>query len=292
MTRFDPHRLGLPALLLAVVAVSPPAVAGEPCRAEGKLAVLPGVPEASGLALSRRTPGVLWTHNDSGPPVVFALDTGGNPKGKVQITGASVVDWEDIEVGSCGSKPCLYVADIGDNRAVRPQITVYRVPEPLPGDAASAPAEALHARYPDGAQDAEALLVGAGGALFIATKGETAPPALYRFPLPLKPGATVTLERVAALGDGKHGKRRITDGAVSPDGRWAALRTHTTVHFYRAADLAAGRLQEVLRADLSPLRERQGEGLALDDAGTVYVAGEGGAKRGTFGRFSCALPSP
>jgi hypothetical protein len=267
-----------------------PAEAGAACQAAGKLGVLTGLAEASGLALGRRTRGVLWAHNDSGPPVIFALDASGNVKGRVQVTGAAVVDWEDVEVGPCGSGACLYVADIGDNQARRPQITVYRVPEPLPGDAATAPAEAFHARYPDRPQDAEALLVAPGGALFVATKGETAPPALYRFPLPLKAGATVTLERVAALGDGKGTRARITDGAVSPDGRWAALRTHQAVVFYRAADLASGRLQEVLRADLTPLREPQGEGLALDDGGTVYVCGEA-PRRGTFARVTCTLPA-
>ena len=30
--------------------------------------------EGSGLAASRKTPGLFWSHNDSGKPVVFALD--------------------------------------------------------------------------------------------------------------------------------------------------------------------------------------------------------------------------
>jgi hypothetical protein len=273
------------------------ASAAAPCEAAGALVALPGLPEASGLALSRRTPGLLWSHNDQGPPMVVALDTAGAIKGRVRITGAAVEDWEDVEVGACPAGSCLYVGDIGDNFARRPRITVYRVPEPLASDSATPPAEALHATYPDRPQDAEALLVTAKGELLVATKGESAASALYRFPMPLRPGATVTLERVAALEvepSGTKGntrrRERITDGAVSPDGHWAALRTHRAVLFYRPSDLAAGNPHEAFRVDLSFLREPQGEGLAIDSEGAVYLCGEGGAKRGTFARLTCTFP--
>jgi hypothetical protein len=115
--------------------------------------------------------------------------------------------------------------------------------------------------------------------------------------MPLRPGATVTLERVAALEvepsarkDNTRRRERITDGAVSPDGHWAALRTHHAVLFYRASDLVAGNPHEAFRVDLSFLREPQGEGLAIDSEGAVYLCGEGGAKRGTFARLTCTFP--
>jgi hypothetical protein len=259
-----------------------------PCQPSGRLAALSDLPEASGLALSRRTPGVLWSHNDSGAAVVYALDAAGAAKGRVKVTGATVVDWEDVEVAPCPSGSCLYVADIGDNPGNRKQITVYRVPEPLPTDSATAAAEAFHATYPDGAQDAEALLVTGKGELWVATKGVKGPAALYRFPGSFQAGATVRLERVAGLGLGD--KQRITDGAVSPDGPWSALRTHDEVLFYRTSELGSGKLTEALRADVSGLKEPQGEGLAIATDGTVYLASEGGGKGGTFARVTCTLP--
>jgi hypothetical protein len=273
--------------------------ASTPCQTAAGLRVLPDLPEASGLAVSRRTPGVLWSHNDQGPPVVVALDTGGAVKGRVTLTGATIEDWEDVEVGSCPAGSCLYVADIGDNTARRRRITVYRVPEPLPADKATSPAEAFHAAYPEGPQDAEALLVTPKGEVFVATKGETRPAALYRFPMPLKPGASVTLERVAGLegevgpkgGKGKaKNRQRITGGAVSPDGKWAALRTHQAILFYHAADLGSGSLREAFRVDVSSLKEPQGEGVALGADGAVYLCGEGGGKGGTLAHLTCALP--
>ena len=259
-----------------------------PCQASGGLTALSSLPEASGLALSRRTPGLLWSHNDSGAAVVYALNASGALQGRVKVSGAAVVDWEDVEVAACPSGSCLYVADIGDNPGTRKQITVYRVPEPLPTDSATPAAEAFHATFPDGPHDAEALLVTGKGELWVATKGVKGPAALYRSPEPFRAGATVRLERVADLGLG--GKQRITDGAVSPDGQWSALRTHDAVLFYRTSELGSGKLTEALRADVGGLKEPQGEGLALAGDGTVYLAGEGGGKGGTFARVTCTLP--
>jgi hypothetical protein len=157
------------------------------------------VHESSGVAVSRQHAGTFWTHNDSG-------------------------------------EPYIYIADIGDNDAKRPLITVYRVPEPTPGEAQTRPAEALQASYPDGAHDAEALFVH-NGQMYILTKGETGPVALYRFPSSTQPGQTVRLERVREFaGDDVKRKERITGADASPDGRWIAVRTLRDLSLYPTAD--------------------------------------------------------
>jgi hypothetical protein len=282
-------------LLVAVVLmVIPPSVPAQPqdsaqCRPAGPVARMTGLAEASGLAVSRRVPGRLWSHDDSGQPVVVALDARGAVAGEVRVTGATVEDWEAIAAGPCGTGSCLYIGDIGDNNASRDRITLYRVPEP---EAAigSAVAETFHATYPDGAHDAETLLVSGDGRLHIVTKGETGPIALYRFPARLQSGSAMKLERVGAVASGKaNADARITDGAVSPDGQHVVLRTNSALTFYRASDLLAGQWRPTKRVDLAPLREPQGEGVALGPGDTVYVAGEAGGSRqgGTFARFAC-----
>jgi hypothetical protein len=261
------------------------------CRPTGPLVEVPGLAEGSGLAVSRRVPGRLWTHNDSGDPVVVSVDTRGAVIGQVRLTGATVEDWEAIAVGPCGTGSCLHVGDIGDNEGRRKRITIYRLPEPDGTNSAAPVADAFHATYPDGAQDAETLLVGGDGRLHIVTKGENGPVAIYRFPVQLKSGATVTLERVGSGGAGKGGgASRITDGSVSPDGQWAVLRTKSALTFYRTSDLLAGQWREANRVDLTPLQEPQGEGVALGADNIVFLAGEGGGKSkpGSFARFSCA----
>ena len=258
-------------------------------RPAGPLVKVAGLSEASGLAVSRRVPGRLWTHNDSGEPIVFALDARGSVTGRVRLMGAAVEDWEAIAVGPCGTGSCLHLGDIGDNEAKRKRITIYRLPEPDGASGSASVADVFHGTYPDGPHDAEALLIGGDGRIHIVTKGETGPVAIYRFPAQLKSGATVKLERVGSGGGKSDEKSRITDGAVSPDGQWAVLRTKSALTFYRTSDLLAGQWRAANRVDLTMLKEAQGEGVALGADNAVFLAGEGGEKGqpGSFARFSC-----
>jgi hypothetical protein len=264
------------------------------CRAAGQTVRLRDLPEASGVASSRRTPEVFWAHNDSGAPVIFALDRQGALKGRVRLTGATVKDWEDIAVGPCSQGSCVYLADIGDNNAKRKEITLYRVVEPAPGDAATGPVEAFQARYPDGPHDAESLLVTGDSDVFLITKGDPGPVALYRFPKPLASGKTVTLERIGGP-DGARKvapKNRPTAAAVSPDGQWVAVRTTAWVAFYRTADLTSGRWREAFRTDLSSLGERRGEGVTFAGNDAIVLVGEAEnptAGSGTFARLTCTF---
>ena len=126
---------------------------------------LPGLPEASGLAIGRRGPDRLWTHNDSGAPELVALDRAGRVVARVTVTGAEVEDWEAVAAGSCPAGSCLFNGDIGDNDAVRPFVTIYRLEEPAGSPPSSLAADVVRATYPDGPRDAETLLVTADGGL-------------------------------------------------------------------------------------------------------------------------------
>ena len=145
-------------------------------------------------------------------------------------------------------------------------------------------------RYPDGAHDAEALLVTPKGDILVVTKGDPGPVRLYRLPPDAKPGGTVTLQAIGKLlqSNKPAADDRITDGAVSPNGAWVALRTKTTILLYRAEDLISGNWKEASRSSLKELGEPQGEGIAFGDERTIYVVGEGGGKSqaGTFGPFT------
>jgi hypothetical protein len=267
------------------------ALAGDSvCRVEGAPVALPDrLSEASGIAPGRRAPEVLWSHNDSGEPLLHAFTAAGVRLGEVRVTGATVRDWEDVASGPCAGGSCLYVADIGDNAASRRSITVYRLPEPAATDRESRPADAFHATYPDGRHDAEAMFVLPDGGIYIVTKGETGAIALYRFPQPLRAGATVALERIVALGGAARRRDRITGASASPDGGWVALRTLDSVELYRTAALLGGTPGAPIHVDLRPLAETQGEGVGWGPAGTVYLSSESGKKRtpGTLARLTC-----
>ena len=259
------------------------------CTPKAALVELARLTEASGLAASQRTPGRLWTHNDSGQPVLFALDNRGAVTGQVRVGGAKVEDWEAIAVGPCETGSCIYIGDIGDNDAKRRRITIYRVPEPEQASGTVKVADVLHASYPDGAHDAETLLV-AAGRLYVVTKGSTGPMAIYGFPARLQPGTTMKLERLGEASLKADDASRITDGSVSPDGRTVVLRSRSALTFYDPADLLAGRWRAVSTVAVTPIKEPQGEGVVLGADNVVFLAGEGGGKKrpGTFARFSCA----
>ena len=277
-------RLVLGGILTAAVLARCLAAAQPPlCTITAGITPLAGVGEASGVAVSRRTPGILWSHNDSGRASLFAFDNTGNARGRVELTGVSIDDWEDLAAGSCPEGSCLYIADIGDNNRVRPGITIYRVPEPRPDDQMTKPAEAWTMTYPDGPHDAETLFAASGGQLFLVSKEDARTTALYRVPAPSGFGIG-KLQQVAQLP-----LTRVTGGAASPDGDWVALRTNTELLFYPAADLIAGKSAQPRRFDLKPLKERQGEGVTFGPDGVIYLVGEGGGRGGTLATIKCAL---
>ena len=290
------HQLGVAAIVASLsfantaVSNAQPSAAPQ-CQSSGKLVRVAELPEGSGVAISRRSPGRLWAHNDSGTELV-ALDAKGSVTGRVRLSGAKIEDWEAVAVGACPAGSCVYIGDIGDNQAKRKHVTVYRIAEPAAESSVDVK-DTFHATYPDGAQDAEALLVAPNGNLFIVTKGETGSVGLYRFPKELRPGATHQLERVGkARASGKSAEtERITDGAVSPDGTWVVLRTKQSVAFHRASDFFAGNWAEAGRLDLKATGEAQGEGVAMAADGTVYLTGEGGGKSqpGTFAKLACSV---
>jgi hypothetical protein len=300
MTRFggglgQGHPVGF--VFLAVSLLSVPGGAQQSCRAVGQLMSVSELPEASGVAASRNTPGQLWLHNDSGQPALFAVAADGTPRGRVRVYGAGVRDWEDIDVGPCPQGSCIYVGDIGDNNAKRRDVVIYRVAEPDAGAGTSAPSESMRLTYPDGPTDAEAFFVLPNGNLFIVTKGERGPAVLYRVP-EFRNGTTAQLYRVAAVVDAEGNanavvarRNRITGASASRDGRWVVLRSLHAITFYAADAFTAGDIREILRFDVSAFREIQGEGVAFGEDGTVWLSSEGGGsgRQGTIARLDCTL---
>lgn len=290
----DATRVAAPVAAVVASGAAADSAAGPVCRRDAAGIPLPdAVHESSGLAVGGDG-NVLWTHNDSGRPVLHAVGLDGRALGQVAVTGAANADWEDLATGPCpGGGRCLYVADIGDNQASRRSITLYRVAEPSPRDGRTLPAEALTATYPDGPQDAEALFVLPDGAVYIVTKGETGGVVLYQLPRTARPGTPATLRRVAELRQGPVDRRdRITGAAASPDGQWLALRTLREVAFHRTGSLSAGSLGPPLTYDLGELEEPQGEAVAFGQGGVVHLSSEGGKKEtpATLARLTCSLP--
>lgn len=287
-------RLGVPVLLGACGA----APQGEPdpvCRVVQRTLALPdGLGEASGAAWSRAHAGAFWSHNDSGgDPELYLVAVDGS-SADLPVRGAAMRDWEDLALAPCEQGRCLLVGDIGNNGPDHP-LTLYVVPEPPPGARWATVSTSHTAVFADGRQrDAEALFALPDGSVFLITKGNREPVELYRWPTPLSPRDTARLERVRELApEPEQPGDRVTGASASPDGRFVAVRTYSTLALYRTADLL-GSGDPFARVDLLPLGEGQGEGVALGDDGGVVLVSESGAGRlpGTGALLSCRLPEP
>ena len=298
------------ALGLALVALGPVLLRSDWVVLRPTLALRTGtfdsyVSESSGVAASARRPGLFWTVLDSGnDPAIIAIDSAGQVRSRVLLGGAVNHDWEAVAVGPCASGVCVYVGDIGDNRGRRESVTVYRLPEPDPAaparDAArvgpTVTAEALTVTYPDGARDAEALLVTPDGDLLIVTKGLASAVKAYRIPASAwKRGAapSVVAEDLGALPIAPRTAigRWVTDASLVPGGRRVAIRTYRDIFLFvldRSGTLQPSDPPVV--CDVSGL-ESQGEGIAWADDSTLVLTSESARRApGTVHYVRCPWP--
>lgn len=230
--------------------------------------------EISGLVASRTQAGLLWAIEDSGNSArLIAVRDTGEAAGTVSVTGAQNTDWEDVATGPApGGGAFLYVADIGDNDAKRSQVTIWRVPEPKPDDASTAAADRIDLAYPDGAHDAETLLIDPRSrALVIVTKALGGNSEMYTGTAPASGGGTVALKDAGGLDFGLGGL--ATGGSITPSGSLAAIRTYTGVSLWprRPGEaLAAALARAPCEAKVNLAGEGQGESLALTASGRAF----------------------
>lgn len=216
----------------------------------------PQITESSGLAWDPDKQ-LYWTVNDSGDTGrIFGVGLDGQTQGVHEFN----VPVQDVEALARDADGRLYVGDIGDNDAVRENITVYYFDNPST-DGGDGSYRAWDFVYPDGPHDAEAMYIGQDGRLHIVTKEEAG--GIYVAPEEPSASGVNELERI---GDASP---FVTDAVALPDGA-IALRTYSSV--------------EVLVPDLLTPNARgplpfqpQGETIALhpEDPAQVVVGSEG-----------------
>jgi hypothetical protein len=214
----------------------------------------PEIIESSGLIAED---GRFATINDSGDSGrVFTVDPSDGET-------VAVTSWDgepsDIEAISTLPDGNLLVGDIGDNLAERASIELLRVPF---GEDGTVEPVSYELRYPDGPHDAEALLVHPEtGQVLIVAKEFIG--GLYAAPTKLSADGDNELELI-----GEDLLPIATDGAFFPDGKHFVLRGYGDAAFYRWPSL-----EPVGEIELP--EQEQGEGIAVDQDGTVYLSSEG-----------------
>lgn len=245
--------------------------------------------EGSGLAASKRHPGLFWTLSDSGDSArIFAVDTEGatapNSAGAgfsgISVTGAKNVDWEALLVDDARR---LIIGDIGNNSSSRRDLCLYVLPsEPDPSrDTATVAARRVpfyfadQKAFPDKSKnhDAEAMFC-FGGEVYVLTKewGATGS-VLHRVDMSAPANSPRPTTPVCRLES--HGM--VTDAAVSPDKRRLAILTYTGVWVFRLPAPGSGHPLSgaaSYRPLVFPLTSWRVEAVTFTDDETLLISGE------------------
>jgi len=253
--------------------------------------------EASGVAVSRHNPELLWVHNDSGSlPVLYAITTHGRYLGQVDINVSQAVDWEDIAAFKLDGKAYLLIADTGDNFGFRASVSLYLLPEPDITQARKhfslmpKTARRIDITYPDHGHDVEAVAVDAGARTIYLLSKRDKPPVLYEVPLAVpedeqsvtaRPVTEInTLVSAAAptagdnpkVGDYRHRPSALD---ISADGRQWLISTATGGYLYTRksgqspAQMLAGQPMPI---PVSDLRQLEAGALSPDNRFAYFMS--------------------
>lgn len=245
------------------------------------------ITESSGIAASKCQDNVLWTHNDSGDDAfVFAMNSAGENLGKWKVPNAQNVDWEDIATYKDKSGKCfIYIGEIGDNKAKRPEHSIFRIAEPAVTKAVStdtlttAESESFQFSYPDVNQDAETLMVHPKtGDVYVVTKRVSGPAGIYRIRPDFGSGSIQKAKRVGDLSVPAIPNGFLTGGDISPDGRAVIICDYTQAYQYRLpqgeTDFAKVWLQEPETVNLG--KRKGGEAICYSaDGASLFATSEG-----------------
>lgn len=250
------------------------------------------IKEASGLAVSPRDSRFLWAVNDSGGTADLHLfNTDGTERGKVKITNANNIDWEDLASFTLDGKSWLLIADTGDNNAIRKSVTLHIVGEPeLPADGRNLSVNATAAwridfTYEGGPRDCESVAVDVAREKIILVSKRTKPPEVYELPLRAakKSGPVVATKIGKLLTDSPAGNlipfaNQPVAMDIRADGSLAAIVTYYGVFIFPRQPAESWAQAFAKKPEpLAPHGLAQAESLAISkDGKTIFVVSEGG----------------
>jgi len=239
--------------------------------------------ESSGLAASHRENSHFWTHNDSGDTArLFAVRNDGALTGGCRLVGVNAVDFEDLASYRQDGIARLVVADVGDNRSLRPFVSLYFFDEPDPQQKTDISRYTrLDLQYPDGARDCESIAIDSqSGVVTLVAKSFLPNAGIYHVDLPPRPHANAvpdgpqvlpqqTLRRVGTLY-----LSLVTAMDHDPlSGDYLLVNYFQLFRFPQPVD-GVNWWQQTPQANNLP-KLKQIEAVAVDHQGEVWVTSEG-----------------
>lgn len=229
--------------------------------------------EVSGMVVSRKNPGYLWVHNDSGDdPNLYLIDLETNIVMTAHLQGIEAVDWEDLAWRDHNGISQLIIGDIGDNGGIRDKVSLHIIDEPVfEGiDHVEIPKSEIRTvtlQYKEGSRDAEALCYNhLSGKAVIVTKREKRS-LIYEFDIDQS-------DQLLLKSTGNIDLRNFTSADINQLGQ-LVLKNYNAV-FYWSVDSfdVADKISKTSPVRLPYYAEPQGETIAWDSLGGYYTLTE------------------
>lgn len=274
----------------------------------GQIGAHIGIPEVSGIACSRVTPGYIWMEGDetdanTNPFIVATDETGQILGAKVSFDHVYRWDWEDMCGGVYDGKNYLFIGGFGDNNHTDGEYCIIYFEEPAINPAnpnISVNAHRIKFEYPDHQKhNCESMMYdNIEQMLYIVTKVYDDVNTVYRLPFRLDYGDTQqTMIRVCDLGvksdigEGEYqgemhrykGFHLATAADISPDGKYILIKNQNNyvgiyswvLYWEREGNES---ISETLKRQPQVIDcyevEWQGEAIAWRDNNTFYTTSD------------------
>ena len=186
----------------------------------------PEISECSGIIPCGKDKNLFWVNTDGPRSVIFAIDLSGKCVSRSVITGAPVIDFEDIARDDKGH---IFIGDIGNNDARRRTLAVYMIDEPDPSKSTSVSKvkQSWHLTFPNKPFDCESLFIYKDNGYVISKVFSASQAEIYRFALS-DTSKLITLSFVSKL----QVKSPVTGADISSDGNLVALTAKNGVYLF------------------------------------------------------------
>ncbi len=181
------------------------------------------IKECSGIIPCGKDKNLFWVNTDGPRSVIFAINLSGKCVSKAVITGAPILDFEDI---ARDDKNHIFIGDIGNNDARRRILAVYMIDEPDPSKATSISTvkQSWRLTFPNKPFDCESLFIYKDYGYVVSKVFNNSQAEIYRFALS-DTNKLITIEFVSKL----QVKSPVTGADISSDGNLLALTSHSGV---------------------------------------------------------------